>query len=136
MYVQGHVMNRFLPWCLSYSINFNQPEYFLLLYEMGLIEGQFIMTFCSIISQILTLRLNHLFIQQIFIDHLLCTKHCSFIFLFLFFQGHTCGTWRFTGQGSNWSWSCWPTQQPQQCEIQAVSATYTTAHSNAGSLTH
>ena len=45
MYVQGHVMNRFLPWCLSYSINFNQPEYFLLLYEMGLIEGQFIMTF-------------------------------------------------------------------------------------------
>ena len=26
--------------------------------------------------------------------------------------------------------------QPQQCQIQAVSATYTTAHSNNGSLTH
>ena len=29
-----------------------------------------------------------------------------------------------------------PTPQPQQCRIQAMSATYTTAHSNAGSLTH
>ena len=26
--------------------------------------------------------------------------------------------------------------QPQQCQIQAISATYTTAHQNAGSLTH
>ena len=34
----------------------------------------------------------------------------------------------------NQSWSCWPT--PQQLEIQAASATYTTAHGNAGSLTH
>ena len=29
-----------------------------------------------------------------------------------------------------------PTPQPQQHRIQVVSATYTTAHSNAGSLTH
>ena len=28
------------------------------------------------------------------------------------------------------------TAQPQQCKIQAASATYTTAHGNAGSLTH
>ena len=29
-----------------------------------------------------------------------------------------------------------PQAQPQQCQIRAVSATYTTAHGNAGSLTH
>ena len=35
---------------------------------------------------------------------------------------------------SNWSCSHWP--QPQQCQIQAMSSTYTTAHSNVRSLTH
>ena len=35
--------------------------------------------------------------------------------------------------GSNWSYSCRPTPQPQQCQIQAASATYTTAQGNAGS---
>ena len=39
-------------------------------------------------------------------------------------------------RGSNKSYSCQPTPQPQQCEIQAETATYTTAHSNARSLTH
>ena len=34
----------------------------------------------------------------------------------------------------NWSHSCGPTPQPQQCGIWAASAT--TAHSNTGSLTH
>ena len=29
-----------------------------------------------------------------------------------------------------------PTSGPQQCKIQATSGTYTTAHGNAGSLTH
>ena len=38
--------------------------------------------------------------------------------------------------GSNQNRSCWPTPQPQKCQIQAASATYTTAHGNAGSLTH
>ena len=37
--------------------------------------------------------------------------------------------------GSNWSCSSWPMPQPQQHQIWAVSATWTTAHSNAGSLT-
>jgi len=32
--------------------------------------------------------------------------------------------------------SCCPAPQPQQCWIRAASATYTTAHSNARSLTH
>ena len=39
-------------------------------------------------------------------------------------------------QGSNWSCSYRPTSQPQQRGIQAMSATYTTAHGNTGSLTY
>ena len=39
-------------------------------------------------------------------------------------------------QGWNRSYSCWPTPQPQQRLIWAMSATYTTAHGNARSLTH
>ena len=37
---------------------------------------------------------------------------------------------------SNQSYCCRPTPQPQQCQIPAASVTYTTAHGNAGSLTH
>ena len=37
---------------------------------------------------------------------------------------------------SNHSCSCWPMPQPQQCQIPGMSATYTTAHGNARSLTH
>ena len=37
---------------------------------------------------------------------------------------------------SNRSYSCQLTSQPQECWIQAKSATYTTAHGNTGSLTH
>ena len=40
------------------------------------------------------------------------------------------------GSGSNWSYSCKTTPQPQQRHIQGTSATYTTAHGNARSLTH
>ena len=40
------------------------------------------------------------------------------------------------GWGLNGSCSCWPTPQPQQLGIQALSVTYTTAHGNARSLTH
>ena len=47
------------------------------------------------------------------------------------------GIWKFLCYRSNWSCSCcWSTLQPQQCGIQAMSATYTAAHGNAGSLTH
>ena len=36
-----------------------------------------------------------------------------------------------------WSYSCWPVTEPQQCQIQASSVTYTTVHGNArSSLTH
>ena len=47
----------------------------------------------------------------------------------------TYGIWKFPGQGSNWSCSCWPTPQPRQCQIQATPSTYATAYGNAGSLT-
>ena len=36
----------------------------------------------------------------------------------------------------NQSHSCQPMSQPQQCQIQTMSSTYSTAYSNAGSLTH
>jgi len=49
----------------------------------------------------------------------------------VFFYGHTCSIWRFPGQRSNRSCSCWPTPQLQQCWIGASSAAYTTAHGNA-----
>ena len=38
--------------------------------------------------------------------------------------------------GSQASGPIEPTAQPQQCQIQAMSLTYTTAYGNAGSLTH
>ena len=56
-------------------------------------------------------------------------------FLFLFYGAPT------TCEGSqakesNQSCSCQPTPEPQQCCNWAASVTYTTAHGNAGSLTH
>ena len=38
--------------------------------------------------------------------------------------------------GANSSCSHWPIPQPQKHQTQAVSAAYTTAHGNTGSLTH
>ena len=46
-----------------------------------------------------------------------------FIIFIIFFNSHTCGIWKFLGQGSNWSCSCRLTPQPQQHRIWAVSAT-------------
>ena len=59
-----------------------------------------------------------------------------FILFLLFFYGHTRIIWRFPGLVLNWSYSHQPTPQPQQHQIRATSATYTTAHGNAGSLSH
>ena len=59
------------------------------------------------------------------------------LFLFIyFFKGCTCSIWRFPGQGSNQNYNCWPMPEPQQRGVRTTSATYTTAHSNARSLTH
>ena len=60
-----------------------------------------------------------------------------FLFLsFCHFFGHSRGIWRLPGEGSTRSCSRRPTPEPQQRGIRAASATYTTAHGNAGSLTH
>ena len=59
-----------------------------------------------------------------------------FFLSFCIFQGCTRGIWRFSGQGSNWSYSHRSTPEPQQCGIRAMSATYTKVHGNAGSPTH
>ena len=42
----------------------------------------------------------------------------GFLFCFVFaFQGCICSIWKFPGQGSNQSCSCWAIPQPQQCQI-------------------
>ena len=60
----------------------------------------------------------------------------SFFFFFFFFLWRTRGIWKFPGQGSNRSCSCWPTPQTQQYGIQAASVTCIIAHGNVRSLTH
>ena len=61
-----------------------------------------------------------------------------FPFCFLFFGGGVCicHMRKFPGQVLNWSFSCQSTPQLQQLGIRGTSANYTTAPSNAGSLTH
>ena len=49
-----------------------------------------------------------------------------FFCLFLFFFRAAQGIWRFPGSGSNQSYSCQPTPQPQQHYIPSASVTYTT----------
>ena len=72
--------------------------------------------------------LDHTVVQfQFFEEALYC------YFFFFLFQGCTCGIWKFPGQGSNQSCSCQPTPLPQQCGIQTMSVTYSTAHGNARS---
>ena len=50
--------------------------------------------------------------------------------LFCLFQGCTQSIWSFPGQGSNWSCGHRPMPQPQERQILAASATYTTAPPN------
>ena len=58
-----------------------------------------------------------------------------YFFCLLSFQGRTHGIWRFPGQGLKRRCSCRPMPQPWQRRILATSVTYTTAHSDARSLT-
>ena len=80
-------------------------------------------------------RVENHYLQQ---NSVSSSSSSSFFFFFflLSLQGHTCSIWSFPGQGANWSCCYRPTPQPQQHRIQNSSATYTTAHGNAGSLTH
>ena len=59
-----------------------------------------------------------------------------YFFIFCLFAtslGRSHSIWRFPGSGWNRSCSRRPTPEPQQRGIRAASATYTTAHGNAGS---
>ena len=59
----------------------------------------------------------------------------AMLFFFFSFQDCPCGIYKFPGQESNQSCSCWPTPQPQQLGVPATSVTHTTAHGYARSLT-
>ena len=66
-------------------------------------------------------------------------KMLSTFFFFFFFgllRAAPAAYGGFQARGSNQSYSRWPMPQPQQCQIRATFATYTTTHGNAGSLTH
>ena len=57
-------------------------------------------------------------------------------FFFCLFRAGLAAYWGSQVRGSNQSPNRRPTPQPQQHGIQATSATYATAHGDAGSLTH
>ena len=61
---------------------------------------------------------------------------CCSCFVFLPFLGLHSWHMEVSRLGSNRSCSHRPMPEPQQCGIRATSATYTTAHINAESLTH
>ena len=101
-------------------------------------QGTTVSSLVSIYSKLLPIfqiRLfNYLLLKVPYISwikSLMKEMTCKYFLLFCFFclffvlafQGHPQSIWRFPGQGSNWSCSCWPMPQPQQCEIQATSAT-------------
>ena len=74
---------------------------------------------------------------QIAITIQFINTHSFFSFLFFFsFCGCIWGMWKYLGQVWNWSCSCQPILQPWQHQLQAASATYTTVHGNARSVTH
>ena len=64
-----------------------------------------------------------------------CFKSYFYLFIYLVFLGPNMQHMEIP-RGSNWSYSCLPTPQPQQHQIRAASATYTTAHGNTRFLTH
>ena len=66
----------------------------------------------------------------------LVLKNDLFFFFFCLLRATPTAQGRSQARGLNWSCSHWPTPQPQQCQIWAASLTYTTAHSNVGSLSH
>ena len=78
--------------------------------------------FCYIVHQIL--------------KHLILIYYYFLGFFFLLFRATPVVYGSSQARGWIGATAAWPTPQAQQREIQAVSVTYTTAHSNAGSLTY
>jgi len=61
----------------------------------------------------------------------------SLFFVFLVFVRATSVAYGGSqARGTDQSYCCWPTPQPQPGETRVLSATYTTAHGNVRSLTH
>ena len=67
---------------------------------------------------------------------LLMWKITLIFFFFLLLRAALAAYGGSQSRGSNRSYSCRPTPEPQPPQSRAASATYTTAHDNAGSLTH
>ena len=97
--------------------------------------------FCQMCGIILSLFVEGLFfrfllsfvfpyIRGVILKGFFCSLVQQYILSYCHFLGHSCGMWRPPGQGSNRSCSRWPTPEPQQRRIRAVSKTYTR------SLTH
>ena len=71
---------------------------------------------------------------SIMLIHFLLLFCLGFLFVCLFALGHTQGIWKFPGRGRIRAVAA--SLHHSQRGIWAASATYTTAHSNTGSLTH
>ena len=77
------------------------------------------------------LPLSVLPVIQIALDSSLCFPRG------FFWRGAlNCSIWKLLNEGSYQSCSHRPMPQPEQCRIQATSATYAAAHGNPRSLTH
>ena len=81
-------------------------------------------------------QFSHISSSTLFLPHQVILEGWNQLFFFLIFLGPHPAHMEVLRLGSNWSYSCWPKPQPSQPQIQASSATYTTAHDNTGSLTH
>ena len=69
-------------------------------------------------------------------EYIVGTGNILFFFFLFFLRAEPEAYGSSQARQLNQSYSCWPTPQPQQLRIQALSATYTAGHSSAGFLTH
>ena len=124
--------------CIHYNYIFSPP--FVLLQHKYLDTLDFFNKFYWSIIDLTMLFQFHVYskMNQLYTYIYIHSLSDSFPIFFFFFQGHTCGIWKFPqlARGQIGDCSHWPTAQPQPRRIQAMPSTYTTAHSNAGSPTH
>ena len=73
--------------------------------------------------------------QQDLIAHPFQRQESALLINLLFIFRAACGRFQ-AREGSNQRYNCQPMSWPQPHQIRATSATYTTAHGNAGSFTH
>ena len=108
-YFQFSVNRSFTSWVtfiLKYLILFN-----------ALVNGNFLNF--SLIVHCQYVEIELIFVYRFYpatVLSLLINSDRIFVCLFAF-QGHIHSICKFPGQGFNWSYSCRPTPQPQQCRI-------------------